>query len=153
MEKLIKPDKYQVFLMASPASIPINFASHCWLVINKKGIISRWDVKWRPQDYNSKTKWGHLSLDILPPFQGLRIFHFLNKYYWKSSLVKLIEGDEESLASQMVKFIEQSPQAYPYKDSYSFFSPNSNTYVQWVINHFPQSDMHLPWNAFGKRNI
>ena len=43
-EGLIKKDKYQVFVFANPAPIPISFARHPWFVLNKKGIISRWEV-------------------------------------------------------------------------------------------------------------
>ena len=151
IESLVRKDKYQVFLMASPASIPLNFARHPWFVINKKGVISRWEVSWRPGQYKAKTVWGHLSLNVLPPFQGLRIFYFSSKYFWKASLLKLIEGDEGSVAEQMAEFIERSSQTYPYANFYSFTGSNSNTYVQWVINHFPESGMKLPWNAFGKK--
>ncbi len=83
MENLIKPDKYQVFVMASPASFPINFALHTWFITNNKGIISRWDVTWKPEDYNSKMTWGHLSLNILAPFKGLRVFHYSDKFFIK----------------------------------------------------------------------
>ncbi len=64
-----------------------------------------------------------------------------------------MEGDEKSIISEMVKFIEQSPQIYPHKNIYSFLGPNSNTYVQWVLNNFPELEVRLPWNAFGKGKI
>ncbi len=153
LESLIHPDKYQVFLMKSPASIPLNFASHPWFVVNKKGVISRWAVSWRPMQYDPQSVWGHLSLDSLPLFQGLRVLYFSKRYYWKGTLIKVIEGDEGSLAARMAEFIENSPQTYPYKNIYSFFGPNSNTYAQWILNHFPESGMRLPWNAFGKNKI
>jgi hypothetical protein len=147
---LIRPDKYQVFLMTCPASLPLSFASHPWFVANKKGVVTRWGVGWKPERYEAKERWGHLSMDNLPPFQGLRVLHFTDKLLWKSSLIKVIEGDENSIAEKMVKFIEESPKAYPYKDTYSFLGPNSNTYAQWVINSFPELCMRLPWNSFGR---
>jgi hypothetical protein len=150
---LVKPDRYQVFLMISPASLPISFACHPWFVINKKGILSRWGVGWRPQHYSAGKRWGHLASDVLAPFQGLRIFYFSSRFSWKGSLLKSIEGDEHSLAADMVKFIEESAHNYPYKDYYSFLGPNSNTYAQWIIMRFPESGMHLPWNAFGKDSL
>lgn len=33
---------------------------------------------------------------------------------------------------------------------YKLTGPNSNTYTQWVLNKFPEWDIKLPWNAFGK---
>ena len=150
VENLIQPDEYQVFLMTSPASVPFNFARHLWFVVNKKGSISRWEVLWKPEPHHAKTVWGHLTRDTLPPFQGLRVFHLSDQYFWRSSLFKIIEGDETSVAAQMAEYIEQSPQTYPYKERYSFSGPNSNTYVKWVIDRFPKLGIHLPWNAFGK---
>ena len=150
IENLIKPDKYQVFLMKSRASIPIMFACHPWFVINKKGIISRWEVVWNPQEYNMDTSWGHLGKNFMSPFLGLRILLFTHKFLWKSSLIKMLEGDEGSVASRMIEAVEGSHETYLHKNTYSFLGPNSNTYVQWIINQFPESGMVLPWNCFGK---
>ncbi len=50
----------------------------------------------------------------------------------------------------MVECIENSPHNYPYCGHYSYIGPNSNTYVQWVLDAFPESGLKLPWNAFGK---
>lgn len=151
LNSLVRPDRYQVFLMTSPASLPLSFARHPWFVINKKGMLSRWGVGWRPQQYGAEKQWGHVAENILPPFVGLRIFYLSNRFLWKGSVASIVEGDEASLAAHMAAFIEQSPQTYPYRDAYSFFGPNSNTYVQWVLDAFPESGMRLPWNSFGKR--
>ncbi len=97
--------------------------------------------------------WGHLNKDLFPPFQGIGIFPFLRTFHWKGKLLRCIEGDEKSLAAQMVEFIEQSDKIYPYSQTYSLIGPNSNTYVQWILNHFPQSNMRLPWNALGKNKM
>ncbi|MBI3571940.1 DUF3750 domain-containing protein [Candidatus Kaiserbacteria bacterium] len=150
LESLLRPDRYQVFLTISPASVPLNFACHPWFVVNNIGTVARWGVGWRPAQYGAQKQWGHLAKDVLPPFQGLRIFYLSREPSWKSSLIKVIEGDSSSLAAQMVAAIERSPQTYPYRETYSFFGPNSNTYVQWVLDQFPESGMRLPWNAFGK---
>ncbi|MEA2701869.1 MAG: hypothetical protein QOE22_578 [Candidatus Parcubacteria bacterium] len=50
----------------------------------------------------------------------------------------------------MVKSIEESSTTYPNKDTYSFTGPNSNTYIQWILDQFPEAHMNLPWNSFGK---
>lgn len=63
----------------------------------------------------------------------------------------MIEGDEGSLAAKMAEFIERSPETYPFKNQYRFRGPNSNTYAQWILNHFPETGMALSWNAFGKK--
>ncbi|MDB5189784.1 MAG: hypothetical protein JWN49_110 [Parcubacteria group bacterium] len=147
---MIKADRYQVILMKSPTSLPFSFASHPWFIINKKGTVSRWGVGWRPTIYNPKALSGHIATDAQPFFQGLRIFHFVDTWHWKGHVVGIIEGDETSIAAQMINCIEHSPETYPFKDTYSFLGPNSNTYAQWILNQFPESGLRLPWNAVGK---
>lgn len=150
-QDLIRPDRYQVFLMASPASIPLNFACHPWFVVNKKGAVARWGVGWRPEQYgNGEARWGHIATNILPPFTGLRVWYSSSRWHWRGSLLKMIEGGEGSVAARMIACIEHSPEVYPYRDTYSFFGPNSNTYVEWILNQYPEAQMRLPWNAFGK---
>jgi len=39
----------------------------------------------------------------------------------------------------------------PFRNEYKIYpGPNSNTFIQWVLNHFPNSGLKLPRNAFGK---
>ena len=78
------------------------------------------------------------------------MFSFSQKYFWKGKLRRYIEGGEGSLAQRMAECIENSPKMYPYCNTYAPRGPNSNTYVQWVLNQFPQSGLTLPWNSFGK---
>ena len=61
-----------------------------------------------------------------------------------------VEGEEGSLAQNMADFIEVSNKNYPYCYGYSLIGPNSNTYVQSVLDRFPESRMQLSWNALGK---
>ncbi len=153
----INPNKYQVFLCACPANLPFFFAIHPWLVVNKKGIISRFGLSQSanvPPDIfgkiNDQKQWGHLYKNFFPPWQGIRILPFAWKYFWRGHVLSSIEGDENSLAYRMAEFIESSGENYPDTAKYSLLGPNSNTYVQWVLSHFPEADMSLPWNAFGK---
>lgn len=163
-EELVKHDKYQVFLFTCPAGVPVSFARHPWLVINKKGSVERfgvgrqigeqrWEVFRVPESY--KENWGHLHRNALPPTQGIPMFSFssnkyLLSYFWKGKLCGYVEGAEGSLAHQMAECIENSPTTYPYCNTYLLKGPNSNTYVQWVLNQFPASGLSLPWNSFGK---
>ena len=148
---LIKKDKYQVFLFNSLCSIPTNFARHHWFVVNKKGVISRWDVLFRLlRGTEFATRWGHVYSNFLPNTTGVEIFPYFGKPYWKSKLLKVIEGDENSVARKMADFIENSKENYPHKDIYHLTGPNSNTYIQWILNNFPELNIKLGWNAFGK---
>ncbi len=141
-EKLVDPNKHQVFIMRCPAGIPINFASHTWLVCNEKGEISRWEVLIVA---NKDKTWGHLYLNQHPPFRGIEIF-FHSRFHWNSKLLKQIEGE---LAEKMIDFIKKSKENYPFKE-YSLIGTNCNTYTKWVLNNFPEAGTKLPWNCFGK---
>jgi hypothetical protein len=151
-EKMLKPDRYQVLLLSCPANMPFFFAIHPWFVLNKKGEVSRFgNGGQRYEVYFEKAKgkesWGHVHKNWLPPFQGIEVFPYSDRWHWGSRLIGSIEGE---VAQRMIETIELSGETYPYANSYSLLGPNSNTYVQWVLKQFPESGLSLPWNAFGK---
>ena len=151
IEKLIQKDKYQVFLFTCRATVPFNFARHSWFVVNKKGVLSRWEICWKADEL--KTNWGHLYKDFYPLLQGIEMFFFSKKYFFKANLLSFIEGGPDSVAHQMTEFIEASPKTYPHCYKYSLKGPNSNTYTQWVLNNFPESKMRLSWNSVGNNKV
>ncbi len=138
---LLDSNHYQVFLFCCPANIPFNFAMHFWFVYNEKGKISRWETLFRKRCKN------HLFVNFFPPFSGVGVWPFFDKWTWKAKLIYKTEG---KLAKQMIDFIKTSQRKYPYCYQYFSLGPNSNTYIQWVLNHFPAFKAKLPWNAFGK---
>ncbi len=146
-ERLIKKDTCQVFLFASPTNLPFSFAMHPWFVINNKGMLERWEVLFRKK-CKCQTHWGHLHKDFLPLFSGIEVIPFYRGLLWPGKLLSSIEGES---ARQCSDFIKRSPQMYPYCNTYSLVGPNSNTYAQWVLNNFPEWQVKLPGNAFGKR--
>jgi hypothetical protein len=150
-EKLLNNGKYQVFLFTCPPSLPLSFACHPWFVINKKGLLSRYEVIASPAKYGMQST-RHLYINALPPTRGLRILRstLYSWYIWPVTLIGVYEGAEGSVAARMVECIENSPQNYPFSNRYAYTGPNSNTYVQWILNQFPNSGLKLPWNAFGK---
>lgn len=133
--------------MTCPAHFPFIFAIHPWFVINRKGVVSRWGISFKK--HSRALSWGYLNKNIRPPFDGIEIFSFV-RGTWKGKVLSSIEGDQGSLAEKMTKLIDQSNTQYPYTREYSLTGPNSNTYIQWVLNKFPESQMKLPWNAFYK---
>ena len=147
-EKLIDKDKYQVFIVRSPASLPFIFSVHPQLVVNKKGEISRYEIR----HYFSKDN-TYLHIDAQPPFQGLPLVWPVQKFFQRASLVKMIEGDENSKAKQLADVIENSRKSYPFLRKYAFLGANCATYVAWAINNFPEIEVKLPWNAIGKNSI
>lgn len=145
---LINPDVYQVFLFACPAHIPFSLGLHPWFVVNKKGKLSRYEVRYTRN--KMRPELGHIHVDELPLFEGIGMFHFLKTPRWDATLLGSLEGGEGSSAHKMYEYIEISPQTYPHKNKYFMFGPNSNTFAQWILHPFPEFDGALPWNAFGR---
>ena len=145
-QELVDKDKYQVFLFSSRCPFPLTFASHLWFVVNKKGVLSRWEVVHYKKPKGEKV-WGHLVLNFLPPFSGLGVLFFETKFRYKGKLLGQIESDGRALL--MIDLIENSKDIYPHTDSYYFIGPNSNTYIKWVLSNFPDFIVKIPWNAFG----
>ena len=149
--ELIKKDKYQVFLFTCPARLPTPFAVHPWFVVNKKGVVSRWEIGRDLKD--DPSYFGYVRFDGMPLFEGLPIISYNIPWSWGPRHIKLlgsIEGDEGSAAQKLADFIENGVSNYPYRNTYHLRGPNSNTYIQWVIDQFPESGFKLPWNAIGK---
>lgn len=143
-QHLIDTNRYQVFIFHCPVTFPLNFASHPWFVCNEKGAITRWEVLDR---LNGNGEWAYLHKNFFPTFSGIEIIPFIRrKPLWKGKLLKQVEGD---LAKRMIDVITSSYERYPIKE-YSLIGTNSNTYAQWVLDHFEELDFELPWNSFGK---
>lgn len=151
--KLVKPDKYQVFLFSSPCSLPISFSKHTWLVTNNQGSIHRYEI-WSYKERETEEE-GHLTVDFYPPTTGLTIFPGqspkINRPRFDSQLIDYIEGENGSLAHRLCIDIENNYSKYPYIFTYHYFpGPNSNTFTAWFLKHFSDIKFRLPWNAFGK---
>ena len=111
-------------------------------------MISRWEVTFNQRKRD--LSWGFLNRDLFPTFQGLAVLPFLLPFHWRTRLLFMIEGDDDSLAKNMTDFIESSASHYPCLNEYQLAGPNSNSYAQWIIDKFPEAKMCLPWNAIGK---
>ena len=149
-KKLVKKDRYQVFLFSSPIPRPYSFAIHTWLVTNKKGKITRWDSgKFMAK---AEKSWGYVHKNIFKdPIQGINKSFKGGKNRFSSKYHGKVEGIKGSIAEKMILFIEKNAKEYPFKDVYKMYpGPNSNTFIQWLLNHFPNSGFKLPRNAFGK---
>ncbi len=147
MQELIDNNKYQVFIYGSKAHLPFVFACHGWVVLNKKGTVSRWEIIFRK---NKDKSLGYLHVDDLPPFRGISILPFMHRIFSKGRMLGYIEGDSGSVAEQVVKLVEESKTNYPHLNKYFLLGPNSNTYIQWVLNKFPEFNIKLSWHFIGK---
>ena len=147
---LVDANRYQVFLFTCPATLPFSFSPHPWFVVNQKGTISRWEIYWFvEQEWEMKSR--HLHKDFYQPIQGIPILLFFPRLFWPQvSLLGYVEGGSGSVAERMADAIVNSFRTYPYCHQYILRGPNSNSYVQWVLDKFPGSGLRLPWNAFGK---
>jgi len=141
-EDLISKDKYQVFIFCCPTYLPFNYFRHPWFVLNKKGKISRWEIRHDLNKLNS----SHLYINNQMPFEGIEKTFFSNRY-WKSDILGCIDG---IAAERAIEMIESSKDNYPYIKKYSYFGPNSNTYLQWVLSKLPEFNITLSYRFIGK---
>ena len=142
--RLIKKDRYQVFVFCSNIALPLSFINHTWIVTSEKGIVNRYDI------FHRKKKEGHLYINLLRSWEGLGFVFWNRKPRWNSHLLWTIDGGKNSLAEKIVRFMKKSS-TYPFKKKYHFFpGPNSNTFVQWILDQFRDISLKLPWNALGK---
>ena len=141
-ENLINKDKYQVFIMYCPAYFPFNFFRHPWIVINKKGEISRYEIRHALNKINN----SHFFVNNQFPFEGIQKTLFVDKK-WEASLLEYVEGD---FAEKIIRVIENTFLVYPYCNKYFGIGPNSNTYLRWILNQFPELKIPLSWRFIGK---
>ena len=142
-------DHYQVFFYTCPAHRPFSFAIHPWVVTVSKGVTTRWEVIHR--EYKGKERYGYVYKNFYTnPSQGIKK-HSFSSEYWEAKLIGSLNGDEKSTAKQVIDFIEKMTPFYPHQENYSLYpGPNSNTYIAWILGNFPELNIRLPWNAFGK---
>jgi len=139
----------EVWLLSSPLPFPLNwFAKHTWLVtVRPKEKINRWEV-WKSRS-RCKTSWGYLHKNLFPPGVGIVQTPWgIFGRFWPAKIEGKVTG---KIAEEMISFIEKSTLNYPYRGLYLFWpGPNSNTYVRWIVKHFPHSGLKLPLRAWGK---
>lgn len=143
-EKFIDCSKYQVFLFCSKAVLPFSFSKHSWFVVNRLGSISRYEII---VDDNVDS---FVRRDFCSPWLGSSVTLSNREHYFKEELVGYVTGDKGSFVDGMVGKIVNSVNDYPYKKVYKYLGPNCNTYTQWVLDSFPECNLRLPFNAFGK---
>lgn len=142
IEKKIDREKFQVLILYCPAYFPFNFFRHPWFVLNEKGNVSRWEVRHHINKQNN----NYLFVNNQNPFEGINKFPYI-KSKWNARFLKLIEGD---LAEKITNFIKTSGDKYPYINNYCLNGPNSNTYLVWVLNNFPEINLELSSRFIGK---
>ena len=143
-------DEYQVFFFTSRAYIPFHFAVHPWVITVRTGTIDRWEVLCKIHADIEHFGYVHKNF-YTDPTQGIEKSAFTQQH-WNGKLLGSVTGGKNSLAHTMLNFIQERTPDYPHQENYTAYpGPNSNTYVAWILKHFPESDITLPWNAFGKK--
>jgi hypothetical protein len=143
LNKLIDKTKNQIFLLYCPCRLPISFAPHLWFVISEKGKLSRYET------LGKKNKTGHIHINDSPPYKGRYILYPIEIIKWKSKLLKELKLNQKEI-NEIIKIIKTSPEKYPLNSKYKILGPNSNTYIQWILNQIPKNKTKLPKNAIGK---
>ncbi len=139
-----------VWLLSSPLPMPLNYFSvHCWFVtLNSQKKFDRWEV-WRTPSC-CKTSWKYVHKNLFDPWRGISRFPsiFQSDETWPTNLEGIIRGE---YAAEIIDFLENRIQLYPCQDKYVFWpGPNSNSFIQWILDKFPHSGIQLPFSARGK---
>jgi len=110
-------------------------ADHHWFVVDNAGVSSRWEV-WQKRNM-CEHSWGYLHFNLLPIHCGVG-----------NGGAQQLEQWHGADASTLLQRIEAAPEQYPWCNLYRYWpGPNSNTYVQWVLQ-----DLHtLGHRALGKQ--
>jgi hypothetical protein len=106
------------------AKIPVFgfIAVHYWFVIVENSQFERWEI-WQ-KAHRSKLSWGHLHQNLMGYDQGVGNGDSWLEFEW-----------EENQGNLLREIIRKTPYIYPYNYKYRYYpGPNSNTYVQWVLN-------------------
>jgi hypothetical protein len=135
----------QFFIFSTGVSRPKYFVKHLYIVTNQKGKINRFEI------YRFKNKknpeHGHIHKNYVAPTTGHRKKLFNKNKKIDSKLIKIISGN---LAEKINKSVNENYLNYKFKNKYNLLGPNCNTYVQWILNQFPETKIKLPFLAIGK---
>lgn len=135
---------YEVFLCYCPAHFPFIFARHTWLVIKENGNFSKYEVLF---EKNTDAQKGYIHVSTKKVFEGIQVLPGRSQFVWKWNILGSIQWKE---AIKITEIIKKSIKDYPHRNTYKITGPNSNSYIQWILNKCPEWKIKLPWNAFGK---
>ena len=153
---------YKVSVYSSKLGIPLSFVAHTYIVTEHAGIQNRYDV-FAPFALAGVDSYsGVIYKNLLPADMGFLLWFRKKKWWradaqhkrWGTRVVSDCRGETGSAAHKLYKLIEDDHLVtYPFKEVSQYrmiAGPNSNTFVQWVIDQIPECNLSLPWNAWGK---
>ena len=107
-----------VRLYAAPIPVIARLAIHTWIVIRRRGAVSRWEV-WQ----RAGGRYGHVRRNLRPPEAGVG-----------AGAVHVLAELTGLAAERVADRIERWSPRYRCRHDYRYFpGPNSNTYVRWVL--------------------
>lgn len=148
--------EYVVEVRYSLMPIPLSLFVHTYLVIKHGQNEQRYEMIAATIRTDNTPIAKNIYRDFLAPTTGLRVFGLLPEHgeeiRFKSKLYSQVSGTKNSPAHLLYTFIKSERLLdYPNKNLYSMLrGPNSNTFVQWVVDQVPECNLSLPWNAWGK---
>ncbi|WP_281560489.1 DUF3750 domain-containing protein [Thalassomonas sp. RHCl1] len=121
-----------------PGAVGI-IADHYWFVIDKGGNShkQRWEV-WQHKNVGGQS-WHYLHKNLKDCESGVGNGPSRVEYRWRGAK-----------AVSLIRVIEASPEQYPHLALYRYWpGPNSNTYVQWILDQAKITEIPGP-SAIGK---
>lgn len=139
----------QAWLLVSPLPFPLNFISvHAWCTVSDRhNATYRWEV-WH-RKLPAERRWGYIHRNLFAPFRGIGLTPLTRSRCWQASPLCYWEGE---CARRLSRILAESARTYPHFDRYLYWpGPNSNTYVQWILDRLPGKTVRLPERAIGSR--
>ncbi len=149
--------EYKVSVYYSRMPFPLTPWVHCYVVTKFQDTINRYEV-FHPltiNDHPGQYK-GSIYKNVFRQRDGMKYYptlkldslhRFIGKEY------STITGVVESQAHKLYQFINNGGlMKYPCAHKYDMiWGPNSNSFIQWVIDQVPDNGLHLPHSAWGKK--
>ncbi len=141
---------YAIAVYASHVAWPIGcLAWHSWIVITIDGLSNRYDILHDTLDGVQwfSPIWGHLHINTTHTTQWMLRWRSKGKPRPSHLLYhkKLKKSDHQELKI-LVAYIT----SYPYRNTYHFCWPNSNSFTQRAIDKSPLINYTLPSKAYGR---
>jgi uncharacterized protein DUF3750 len=135
-EPMLKPDAVIRIYAARTVRWRGVFAVHCWLV-------------YKPRGASAYTRYDYTAWTELP----VRMNGYAPDGRWFGRLPETVYALDGAAADRLIPKIEDAIRAYPWSaagDYRAWPGPNSNTFIQALLDAVPEIDATLPALAIGK---
>ncbi len=146
---------FTVSVYGTPMSFPLNVTLHTWIEVSDGSTIDRYDLWGYPGLRASTKRHGYIYHNVFPDHLGTTFSPFaevnsLANRQTGKVLIK-VSGTHGSNAHKLYQKITSEVWNYPYYDKYNMIlGPNCNTFTAWLISLEKDTNLALPWRAWGK---